>query len=428
MAKVNKSKRNKSTDVEEEIFTEIPVVEEHTDTPDVSDVELEVTEEPVEEGDIAKEIIGLNPEMEQILEDILDVVKEQHESEVEVTVEAIDDGSEEDTVEIVVLDELTQLQASLKDVLRQDELDHYTLDQLYDYVNNKKRQSPTPRGNFKISRTRSVDLDKWSVSELEDWIEGRIVAPELVSDEEIMEEIYLRWQLPSNWTHEAVRLHLTKHINPEKTKTGELMDDRRREACDLNDMTFSMLCSIYLEEVNTRHSSEDALDRLKTVIRATSDEDVDLAIEQYLSGRTLMTNKIEQLISILDTRKKLFKDFGSQLTEATIATNQKIFYNHLRDVCKLEYAEFAESWRSLLRYIDNNYNELFIATRIRRGWGSLDLSQGNLATFDRLLTLLIGTRNGATRYEDVKMLKMDYILEFVTNSKERENISAFYQQ
>lgn len=400
MAKMNKSKRNKQTDVEEEIFTEVPVVE-------------------VEETDVV---------VNEMLEDILSEEPEAVE-ETEVTEEVTD---VEDTVveveEVVELDELSSLLLELEDKLHPRELENYSTRSLREYKETGVRQTLTPRGNYKYSRVRSFDITNWSADELLDWAEGRIEAHPSVPESVLLDELYSRWMIPSNYTPADAKQFALNYVFPEAVASGELVNDRRREACALEDMTFAMLCSIRLGEVNTKYSTTEAHERLKVVIRSTSDEDVVAALEQYKSGRPLMTNNIEQVISVLDARKKLFKDHGAQLTELTIGNNQKALYNHLRRICKLDYAEFAEAWRSILRYVDNNYAELFVANRVRRGWGTLELSPGHLATFDRLLTLLVGTRNAATRHEDVKAFKLDYILEFIATGNERENILSFYQQ
>lgn len=398
MAKMNKRQRNRAQSEESEIEFTTPV-------------EMTVDDEVVE----------------SMLEDIL---QEDDYTTVEQIFIQEDEHTVDDPVTDVELSTVTELDVlliELQDSMHPDELQHYSISALKKFRDTGVKQSRTPRGNYPCTRTRPSDLDLWSADELMDWLEGRIKPRTSVSDEDIYGEIYIRWCIPTNYTFEDARKFVLEFTLPARSPGGELVNDRRRESCKLEDMTFAMLCSICLGEVNTKHSSEDAYKRLKTNLRAASDEDVNIALEQYKNGRPLMTNKIEQILYTLDDRKKMFKQYGADLTDRTVADNQIIFYNHLRRIMKLEYAEFAESWRSLLRYVDNNYQELFVATRARRGWTLLDISAGNLATFDRLITLITGTRNGATRHQDVKHLKMDYILEFVLNSKERDNLLAFYQ-
>lgn len=371
--------------------------------------------------------------VESMLTDILSDYPEDDLSETPVPVDDVTRSSDVEDVPDVVkedesdISELDVLLTELQDSLHPEELKHYSLVALKAFRDKGLKQSRTPRGNYPSARTRPADLDLWTADELMDWLEGRIQPSTLVSDDDIYGEVYRRWSIPANYTYEDARSHVLEFTLPARVASGELVNDRRRESCNLEDMTFAMLCSIYLGEVNTKHSGPDAYKRLKTILRATSDDEVSVALEQYKNGRPLMTNNIEQILYTLDARKQMFKQYGKDLTDRTVADNQILFYNHLRRIMKLEYAEFAESWRSLLRYVDNNYQDLFVATRARRGWTLLDISAGNLATFDRLITLITGTRNGATRHVDVKHLKMDYILEFVLNSKERDNLLAFYQ-
>lgn len=444
MAKMNKSKRNKQTDVEEEIFTEVPVVDveettanEVLEVTDAADVEDPVLDEMLEDI-LAEDNTDVEEDAEVVEEEVAVADVEEDASTVEVTedVEAAEETIEPEEVveeavepeEVVELSELDSLLLELEDKLHPRELENYSTRSLREFKETGVRQTLTPRGNYKYSRVRSFDITNWTAYELLDWAEGRIEAHPSVPENVLLDELYSRWMIPSNYTEEDAKRFALDYVFPDTLPSGELVNDRRREACELKDMTFAMLCSIRLGEVNTRHSTTDAHERLKVVIRSTSDEDVVAALEQYKSGRPLMTNNIEQVVSVLDARKKLFKDHGAQLTELTIGNNQKALYNHLRRICKLDYAEFAEAWRSILRYVDNNYAELFVANRVRRGWGTLELSPGHLATFDRLLTLLVGTRNPSTRHVDVKAFKLDYILEFIATGVERENILSFYQQ
>lgn len=465
MAKMNKSKRNRQTDVEEEIFTEVPVVdvEETTDVEDLEVTDSVDVEDPVLDEMLEDILADDNTDVEEVVseedavadvEEATEVVSEETVSTVEVTEddaeevvvteeatstdEVVEDAEvAEETIEseeavepeeVVELSELDNLLLELEDKLHPRELENYSTRSLREFKETGVRQTLTPRGNYKYSRVRSFDITNWTADELLDWAEGRIEAHPSVPENVLLDELYSRWMIPSNYTEEDAKRFALDYVFPDTLPSGELVNDRRREACELKDMTFAMLCSIRLGEVNTRHSTTDAHERLKVVIRSTSDEDVVAALEQYKSGRPLMTNNIEQVVSVLDARKKLFKDHGAQLTELTIGNNQKALYNHLRRICKLDYAEFAEAWRSILRYVDNNYAELFVANRVRRGWGTLELSPGHLATFDRLLTLLVGTRNPSTRHVDIKTFKLDYILEFIATGVERENILSFYQQ
>ncbi len=446
MAKMNKSKRNKQTDVEEEIFTEVPVVDveettanEVLEVTDAADVEDPVLDEMLEDI-LAEDNTDVEEDAEVVEEEAAVADVEEDASTVEVTEDVevaeetiepeVDEITEEavEPEEVVELSELDSLLLELEDKLHPRELENYSTRSLREFKETGVRQTLTPRGNYKYSRVRSFDVTNWTAYELLDWAEGRIEAHPSVPENVLLDELYTRWMIPSNYTEEDAKRFALDYVFPDTLPSGELVNDRRREACELKDMTFAMLCSIRLGEVNTRHSTTDAHERLKVVIRSTSDEDVVAALEQYKSGRPLMTNNIEQVVSVLDARKKLFKDHGAQLTELTIGNNQKALYNHLRRICKLDYAEFAEAWRSILRYVDNNYAELFVANRVRRGWGTLELSPGHLATFDRLLTLLVGTRNPSTRHVDVKEFKLDYILEFIATGVERENILSFYQQ
>jgi hypothetical protein len=92
------------------------------------------------------------------------------------------------------------------------------------------------------------------------------------------------------------------------------------------------------------------------------------------------------------------------------------------------FPQTLHNWRTLLKFVDNNYTGVFHPSQIRRGWPILNLSPGNVQALDRLLVLILTTRVPATRRQDVRQLQMDYILENISNQVERDNITSFYTE
>lgn len=323
---------------------------------------------------------------------------------------------------------LDELLEDLKGKLTDDELEHYSHGALLAYRDHGERQVLTVRGNYPWVRTRNFKVADWSTDELMDWIEGKIRAHNGTQDSDVWIEIYHRWKIPGGWTLDAARDFILNRKEPVTTPQGYVVDDRYRNELPLSNLSYGELAGMYLGLLNHTHPEDAVRKQLCKVANVRNDKDLQFIMKQYKEGKIYMTTPIEQLIATLDARKALFRKYGARVDDTMIADNQKIVYTWLRKLTKLDYVSFADGWNGLLKYVDNNYSLLFEATKVRRGWAQLELSPGNLATFDRLLTLIVGTRNPKTRRQDSRIYQMDYILEFVLDAQERENLNTFYTE
>lgn len=377
----------------------------------------------------------LNEVAEQVVEEVTVKVPEEPviEEPVETTPEPVAKVEQpgpkvEEPVPVKVSKkvDLEALKVELRDLLTVRELDEWPVKSLLQFQKDGTRVPYSNRGNYRVSRIRSLNPSKWSVEELMDYLSGDVVAPEGLRDEAIMEEIYYRWKLPMNFTTEAVRDYVLNYQEPAVTEQGILIEDRRRPDTKLTDLTYAELCAIYIGDIPSEYPTSEVKRRIMMIARTLDDDQFDSLIDKFKNGDTHMSALSDQIIGILEARKELYRKYNNRVTDAQLANNTIAFYNTLRNVTKANYAEFAETYRTLLKYVDSNYSTIFHPTQIRRGWSSLQLSPGNVQVLDRLLTLMCGTRNPATRHQDAKQFQLDYILENVTNPKERENIITFY--
>lgn len=438
MSKKNRKNKNNDVEVEEVVeettSEEETVTEEHDleDSVDSEENEIleaeeeteEISEDPVEESN--EEPIEDEPVQEP--EDNTDSTEEVQEEETQETVE-IDTPVEETPVEEEAVkgeDTLESLAIELKDKLTIRELAEWTLKDQIIYKETGVKVKLSKRNNYKVTRTRPLNPSKWSIEELMDWLEDDVVSHPSVRTEAILEEIYNRWSIPSNWTEEAAKDYVINNKLPEETDRGVLKQDRRRKDIRLQDHTYAELCSMYVGDIESSFSQSEVKRRIMLIARILDDDKFDEIITKFKEGKTHMSSLSDQLIGVLESRKELYRKYGSRVTDVQLATNTTVFYNTLRTVMKAESAEFAETWRTLLKFVDNNYTGVFSPAQIRRGWANINLSVGHMQVLDRLLTLIMGTRVAATRRQDIKLYKLDYILENINNQKERDNIISFY--
>lgn len=324
--------------------------------------------------------------------------------------------------------DITALIEELEGQLEQKALDEWPVRALQEFKKSGTRVSLTKRGNWTQSRIRAGNPSKWSVEELLDWIEGRIECHRSTRPESIWSVVYARWGVPNNYIYEDAKAFILEHTLPATTLNGFLVQDRRRSEADILDLTYPELCLMYLKKVETRFTESQLKRRIMTIARIVTDYHFDELIENFEKGVVNMSGLTDQIIGAFDARKELYRKYGKRVSDEQLAVNTKAIYNSLRRVMKADYADFGETWRVILKYVDTHYNTLFHPSQIRRGWPQLDLTGGNLYVLDRILTLITGTRNPATRRDDIRFYKLDYILEHISNAKERENIIAFYTE
>lgn len=324
--------------------------------------------------------------------------------------------------------DIEEIIKSLEGKLDKEALATWPVRSLIDFREYGIRVNKSKRGNYTFSRMRPLQPSKWTRDELLDWLEGNIIPHRSIPVKTIWDEIYFRWKIPYNYSEEDARDSILHYKKPALTKHGLLVNDRRRADTALKDLTFAELCSYALGEIEGPHSKEDIRKRLMRIGRIVTDEHYNELLSHFDSGNMYMHHATEQIISVFEARKELYRKYGHRVTEQQLANNTKAIYNNLRRIMKADYGVFAESWRAVLKYVDNHYTTLFHPAQIRRGWPYLDLSGGSLHTLDRLLTLIVGTRSPVTRRKDIRHYNLDYILEFVNQPKERENMIAFYTE
>lgn len=384
------------------------------------------SKEPVKEVQV--EQVDMQPEETPIVEEIVEEVSKEVEQVTEIIEPEPISPKPTEVPKVNKKFDLAGLLSSLEGKLEKKALEEWPIKSLILFGETGERVSLTKRGNYEQSRKRSLKPSEWSVDELMDWMEGKLVGHRNTRPVDIWDEIYLRWGIPSNYTEEAAKEYAISGKVPESTDKGILVDDRRRVVADIMDLTYTELCSMYVGDVETDVEQSKLKRRIMTIARIVTDDHFNELINKFKQGEPNMSVLTSQILGVFEARKELYRKYGKRVTDEQLAVNTKAIYNNLRRVMKADYADFAETWRSILKFVDSNYATLFSPSQVRRGWAQLDLTGGNLYVLDRMLTLAVGTRNPATRRDDIRFYKLDYILEYVTNSKERENIIAFYTE
>jgi len=292
----------------------------------------------------------------------------------------------------------------------------------------EKRMLPvkTSHNEWPVDLRRTKDMTTWSDGALVDWLNGEINTPRNVLAEALADELYRRYKLPANWSLESASAFIATGVKPEYTLSGVLIADRARDNTPLNHWAFKDIKAGLLDEIEIgTHSKDDLVSALRSRLglsNATSQEKI-------LESLNANTDEATMDDSILDARLSSFKAAmtpqGKVLSAISAGEAQASLWSIILDVLKRDPQTFQEGWVKLLNFVNTEYNTLFTPERARKGWAQIKLPKTTLATFEDVLTLLINTRNGATRMQDAKQHKIVHMLRYATE-EQRMNVVNFY--
>lgn len=321
---------------------------------------------------------------------------------------------------------LEGLRASLVGVLTVDALAAWDRDTLLTYIETKAQPTKTARGSWPIDLRRGQSMVNWTGGELADWVDGLILTPKGMDEELIYDEIYKRYRLPNNWTHEAVKLFVQTGEHPAVTEHGVLLEDRMRDRKTPSQWTHLELRSALLGQIESDHSKEDLVDSLKARLGLSAEFSGQRILETLAETPTEASMDNILLKSKLDEYKEVMSKYGKNLTDETAGKAQVMLYKAIRQVMARDSVGFTEGWNILLDFINTNYTLLFLPEIARRGYNQLGISKSAALTFEDLVSLLITTRAPGTRQREAKIYKLDNILRYVPNEEERQNVILYY--
>ena len=320
----------------------------------------------------------------------------------------------------------SSLRDELKGVLPEDALAAWSDEALLLYKEKGVWVEKTLRGNWVIDIRRTRALGEWPATALQDWLDGGVATPKGVDEDLIWEEVYKRFKVPGNFTHEAAKAYVINGVTPELTKSGLLKQDATRALKSILHWTYAELRGALLGEFEHDHSQDDLLVQLRRR----------LGLNDTYAGDRLLAGLEEasQEANVNDTLLKstlqeyaaLMTKYGANLTETAAGAGQRMLNNAIRNVMKRDYIGFHEGWNIILDFVNTNYNALFTPDKARRGWGQTGLTGQQLAIYENLLTLIIATRAPVGRKQNAEMFNFDTILRYVAKEQERTNIVTYY--
>lgn len=294
---------------------------------------------------------------------------------------------------------------------------------------DEKRVIPqkTSHLEWPVDIRRTKNMSTWTDGALVDWANGEIKTPPGIEEAALHDELYRRYRLPGNWTESAAVHYINTGVKPAYTDKGVLIEDRTRATAIIQHWTFKELKAALLGEIDTLgHATED----LVKVLRQRLGLSEATSHEKILESLNTDTDEVTMDNVLLDAKLSEFKNAitskGANLSADSAGKAQKVLAETIRKVMAREPQAFHEGWLKLLNFVNAEYNTLFTPEKARRGWAQINLSVSAVRTYEDVLTLLINTRNPATRAQDVKQHNIERMLKYVSEA-DRQNVIQFYQ-
>lgn len=321
----------------------------------------------------------------------------------------------------------SDLRALYKHKLPDDTLASWDYGTLLTYHENRLMPIKTQRGNWPVDVRRDRGMKNWNSTELLDWLSGDINKPKSVLEEDLWDEIYKRFRIPGNWSHEQAKAFIQDDVKPEYTESGVLVEDSSREQKSISNWTYKELRSALLGDVKSKFTQEELLEQLRKRLNLSDNYSGSRLLESLPETPTEANVNDTLLSSKLDEYKNVMLKNGTNLTPETAGQAQVMLYKAIRSVMAREPQSFHEGWNIILDFVNANYSQLFTDEKARRGWAQLGtLSKAAISTFEDILTLIIQTRAPGNRAQAAKLYSLNQILRHVTSEDERNNIVHYY--
>jgi len=268
---------------------------------------------------------------------------------------------------------------------------------------------------------------EWRDAELKAWLLGGIPATDMASDEDLWEEIYVRFKVPVFWYREDAKSYVLKGSSVPATPSGIFLRDRNRDNRKVAHWTrreVKAWCrGQILPGLNT--SVEELTKRAALLFGVSALLDTD-SVKKRISDITeeSMTMTIAFVTNDLASYEQGRLEAGD--VAAKVAPYQSLLDRCIGRVLRLEGEDFVQGWTELLNFFHKNSKSICSAKKLYTGVGQMAITPRGLRNFQNMTSVLSSTCNPIGRDKSVKMIDWQAALAEVANEKARQGILAYY--
>lgn len=306
---------------------------------------------------------------------------------------------------------------------------HWSADEVVEYLKSSVRPLALEDGVFINDPTRPNKLPiEWRDAELKAWLRKQITATEKAPEEDLWEEIYVRFKVPVFWYREDARSYVLNGIRVPSTPSGIYVRDRNRDHRKVEHWTKREIKAWargqILPGINT---DEAALANRAARLFSISTQLDAASIKKRISDirEESMTMTVKFVSEDLKSYAKGREEAGDNAVKA--APYQTLLDRCINRVLRLDGEDFVQGWTELLNFFHEHSKGICSAKKIYTGVGQMAIGTKGLRNFNNLTSVLMSTADPEKRDLAVKrLIKWEDVLKDIPNEKSRQNVLAYY--
>ena len=256
---------------------------------------------------------------------------------------------------------------------------------------------------------------------------GDIEETDKAKEDDLWEEIYIRFKVPVFWYREDAKKFVLDGIPVPSTPSGIYIRDRNRDHRKIEHWTRrevkawargQILPGIRCDEAAMANRAA----RLFNISTQLDAESIKKRISNIQEESTTMTVKFveEDLKSYIKGREEA----GDNAIKA--APYQTLLDRCINRVLRLQGEDFVQGWTELLNFFHANSKGVTSAKKIYIGVGQMAITGKGLRNFQNLTSVLQSTANPEGRDRAIKLIDWATALKEVPNEISRQSILAYY--
>ncbi|MNX97382.1 hypothetical protein D3C86_1297440 [compost metagenome] len=281
------------------------------------------------------------------------------------------------------------------------------------YVNDPTRAEKSPM--------------EWRDAELKAWLKGKIDATEKATEDDLWEEIYVRFKVPVFWYRVDAATYVLHGVRVPSTPSGIYIRDRNRDHRNIEHWTRREIKAWARGQILPGIDSDEAAmanraARLFNISTQLDSDSIKKRISDIREESTTMTVKFVE--EDLKSYAKGREEAGDNALKA--APYQALLDRCISRVLRLQGEDFVQGWTELLNFFHANGKGITSAKKIYIGVGQMAITGKGLRNFQNMTSILQSTANPEGRDRSVAMIDWLAALKEVPNENSRQAILAYY--
>lgn len=290
-------------------------------------------------------------------------------------------------------------------------------------------KATTLEGNvFVNDPTREGKTAKqWRDAEIKAWLRDQIPSTSKAPDDDLWDEVYLRWRISLFWYREDAKRYVLDNITVPQLPSGIYLRDRNRDLREPKHWTKREYKAWARELIAPgTNASEEALARyavrLFGIPRNTSTKEIKRRVASITEESVSMT------VSFVTEDLKAYREgrIAAGDNPEAAAPYQGMMERCISRILRLQGEDFMQGWTELSNFFAANANGICSYDKMYTGVSHMTTTVKGMRLFQTMVTLLMNTCDPVTRQRQLASINWEVVLSDVSSETARQNILAYY--